>query len=100
MERIFSSMSVQRQVWPLQCTAAPPTTSPGRNEPRRRIGSASCETLLRTVDGARAARLVGDVGQRMAVRGRAHAAALKRHHLEAALRQLLRQNAAGPAEAD
>src|ERR1700687_2384086 len=47
-------MSVQRQVWPLQCTAEPPTTSPGRNEPRRRIGSASCEGLLRTVRVSRA----------------------------------------------
>src|SRR5262245_37729820 len=54
MERTLNSMSVQRQVWPLQCTAEPPTTSPGRNEPRRRIGSASCDGLLRMVSVSRA----------------------------------------------
>src|SRR5499427_1858994 len=54
MERTLSSMSVQRQVCPLQCTAEPPTTSPGRNEPRRRIGSASCDGLLRMVSVSRA----------------------------------------------
>ena len=48
-------MSVHRQVWPLQCVAEPPTPSPGRNEPSRRIGSASCETLLRIVSVSRAA---------------------------------------------
>src|SRR5258706_5115140 len=42
-------MSVQRQVWPFQCTPAPPTPSPGRNDPNLRIGSASCEGLLRIV---------------------------------------------------
>src|SRR6516165_7091431 len=47
-------MSVQRQVCPLQCTAEPPTTSPGRNEPRRRIGSAFCDGLLRIVSVSRA----------------------------------------------
>jgi hypothetical protein len=48
-------MSVQRQVWPLQCTPEPPTPSPGRNEPSRRIGSASWLGLLRTVSVSRAA---------------------------------------------
>ena len=32
----------------------PPTTSPGRNEPNRRIGKASCDGLLRTVSVSRA----------------------------------------------
>src|SRR5439155_26836014 len=54
MERTLNSMSVQRQVWPLQCTAEPPTTSPGKNEPSRRMGSASCEGLLRIVSVSRA----------------------------------------------
>src|SRR6266540_285469 len=53
MERTLNSMSVQRQVWPLQCTAEPPTTSPGRNEPRRRIGSAAWDGLLRIVSVSR-----------------------------------------------
>src|SRR5215472_3222729 len=54
MERTLNSMSVQRQVRPLQCTAEPPTPSPGRNEPRRRIGSAFCDGLLRMVSVSRA----------------------------------------------
>ena len=54
MERTLNSMSVQRQVWPLQCTPEPPTPSPGRNEPSRRIGSASCVGLLRIVSVSRA----------------------------------------------
>src|SRR5258706_809770 len=46
-------MSVQRQVWPLQWMPEPPTCSPGRKEPRRRIGSASWLTLLRIVSVSR-----------------------------------------------
>ena len=36
----------------------PPTTSPGRNEPSRRIGSASCEMLLRIVSVSRAVFII------------------------------------------
>src|ERR1700747_1034341 len=38
----------------LQCTPEPPTTSPGKNEPSRRIGSASCDRSLRIVSVSRA----------------------------------------------
>ncbi len=55
MERTLNSISVHRQVWPLQCVAEPPTPSPGRNEPSRRIGSASWDGLLRMVRVSRAA---------------------------------------------
>ena len=40
------------------CTADPPTTLPGRNDPSRRIGSASCETLLRIVSVSRAVFII------------------------------------------
>jgi len=36
-------------VTPFQCTPAPPTPSPGRNEPSLRIGSAVSAGLLRMV---------------------------------------------------
>src|SRR5258706_745668 len=49
MVRTLNSMSVQRHVTPFRCTRAPPTRSPGRNDPSRRIGSASCDGLLRIV---------------------------------------------------
>src|SRR5262245_12995168 len=42
-------MSVQRHVCPLQCKPEPPTASQGKNEPSRRIASASWEGLLRIV---------------------------------------------------
>src|SRR6267378_3374908 len=51
-------MSFQRHVWPLQCTPEPPTTSPGRNDPSRRIGNASCEGLLRTAGTEKSASVL------------------------------------------
>src|SRR5262249_54940536 len=49
-----NSMSVLRKVCTIQSTAEPSTPAPGRNEPRRRIGSASCDGLLRMVSVSRA----------------------------------------------
>ena len=46
------------------------------------------------------AQLVTDVGQRVVGAAGAHLAALERDDLEAGVRELLRQNAAGPAEPD
>jgi glycosyltransferase involved in cell wall biosynthesis len=43
----------KRQVWPFQCTPAPPTPLPGKKLPHFRIGSAVCEGLFRIVSVSR-----------------------------------------------
>jgi len=51
-ERAAAGLEVpgqKRQVRPLQCTAAPPTPSPGRKEPSWRIGSAVSAALFLNV---------------------------------------------------
>ena len=89
----------------------PPTPSPGRNAPQRRIGSAisagslrkvMVSTELSDISSRRCGilHLVADAGEGEVLAGRAVLAALEAHHLQAGLGELARDDRAGPAHAD
>ena len=109
--RMRKSSGRKRQVWPFQCTPAPPTPLPGRKLPHLRIGSAVCDGivahgqrfLLRPQEDIVAHRIAQFVRRGADVEiggGVAPRPALDGDDLEAGARQFIGEDRSGPAETD
>src|SRR6266403_773212 len=100
--RMRKSSGRKRQVWPFQCTPAPPTPLPGRKLPHLRIGSAVCDGLFRIVSvSCRGRRKTSWRTADVEISGGvAPRAAFDRDDLEAGAGEFVSQDRSGPAETD